>query len=303
MEEASLDLSQIDPEEITDSPALQMMSEEFPWSRAVYAAIIEKVLGAGAKVIVLDVNFPLEGKGDAVLREAIDRHRDKVIIGGLYENIVSGQTLTTPYRPPADSVLPPGADEAGVVGFVNFWPDTDRVVREAHYRMTDGELRDISGGVERSSLAALALEKAGLSSREIPRAGLMRFSEPGSFTTVPIWTIFVPDFWEANLKNGEVFRDKIVLFGPLASRFRDQFRTPVGTLPGPEIHLHAIAAAQSGAFYQRAPSGLVMAACVVAGLLAFAVSAMVRKPLMALGVLGVLIVVGPPHRPAFLQCA
>lgn len=295
LDESSLDLSQLEPEEIEASPALRMMSEQFPWSRAVYAAIIEKVLAAGAKAVVLDVHLPKEGKDDDVLREVIDRHRDKVVIGGLYEDITSGDTLATPYRPPTASVLPEGAEEDRVVGFVNFWPDADRVVRAAHYRMTDRELlgREIAGGVERSSLAALALEKAGRPAAGIPRAGLMRFSEPGSFTTVPLWMMFVPDLWEANLQDGGVFRDKIVLFGPLASRFRDQFRTAVGTLPGPEIHLHAIAAAQAGAFYQSAPRGFVMAACLAAGLLAFAVSATVRKPLLALGVLGVLVIAGP----------
>lgn len=290
LDEASLDLSQLEPEEIEASPALRMMSGEFPWSRAVYAAIIEKILGAGAKAVVLDLHLPLAGEGDEVLREAIDRNREKVVIGSLYEDMAAGDTVSTQYRPPAGSVLPPGAEEGGVVGFVNFWPDADRVVRAATYRFTDGEFQGIGGGHERSSLAALALEKAGFPTASLPRDSLMRFCQPGSFTTVPLWMIFVPDLWQANLRNGEVFRDKIVLFGPLASRFRDQFRTPVGTLPGPEIHLHAMAAAQADAFYRRAPRPFVMVACVAMGLLAFAVSALVRKPLLALGVLGLLVI-------------
>ncbi|MBE2180355.1 MAG: adenylate/guanylate cyclase domain-containing protein [Chthoniobacterales bacterium] len=291
VDEASLDLDQLDPEEIEASSSLTLMSREFPWSRAVYAEMIEKVLGAGAKVVVLDVSFPKEGPGDEVLRDVLDRHRERVVIGSVFENAsASDGSLSNLYREPSPSVLPPGAVRDGVVGYVNFWPEPDRVVRGAHYRINDGELlgRPEAGWEDRRSLASLALEKAGEAGR-VPRFGLMRFCEPESFRTVPLWMIFVPDLWDANLQNGEIFRDKIVLLGPLASRFRDHFRTPVGTLPGPEIHLHAMAAAREQAFYRRASSVAVMATCLAMGLAAFGVSMVLRKPLIALGVLGVLV--------------
>lgn len=303
VDEASLDLSQLEPEEITASPALTAMAAGFPWSRAVYADIVEKVLGAGAKVVVLDVHFPLRGQGDDVLQAALVKHRDRVVIASLFDdaNGPSGR-VSSQFQPPVDSVLPPGLPPGAVSGFANFWPDPDQVVREAHYRVSEADVLGIaqherpqargrkSGhvGEKLDSLGTVALRKAGTRGVSTD-TGLMRFCEPGTFPVIPLWSIFVPDLWEANLDNGAVFRDKIVMLGPLAARFRDFFRTPVGTLPGPEIHLHAMATAQADAFYRRAAPWLVALTCLGAGLLAYAASMLVRRPLGALGLLALML--------------
>ena len=81
------------------------------------------------------------------------------------------------------------------------------------------------------------------------------------------------------------------MLGPLAGRFRDFFRTPIGTIPGPEIHLHAIAAAASGAFYTRAGAGLVAASCLLMGLMAWLLNVFLKRPLLALALLGVVLAV------------
>lgn len=303
VDEASLDLSQLEPEEIAASPALTAMAAGFPWSRAVYADIVEKVLGAGAKVVVLDVHFPLQGEGDQVLQAALQKHRDRVVIASLFDDAdgPAGQ-VSSQFQPPVDSVLPPGLPHGAVSGFANFWPDADQVVREAHYRISEADVLGItrhekpqargrkSGhiGEKLDSLGTVALRKAGTKALH-PDAGLMRFSEPGAFPVIPLWSIFVPDQWKANLDNGAVFRDKIVMLGPLAARFRDFFRTPIGTLPGPEIHLHAMAAARADAFYHRAAPWLVALTCLGAGLLAYATSMLIRRPLGALGLLALML--------------
>lgn len=302
LDEASLDLSQLEPEEIDASPVLRLMRASFPWSRAVYAAVIERVLGAGAKALVLDVNFPAPGVGDEELRSSLRRHADHAVIASVYEDTGLGHSLASQYRPPSDSVLPPDR-RGGVVGFANFWPEQDKVVRGANYRVSDalllGDLqltkRQLRGrksahsGEQRESLSAVALRKAG-GGRRIPNSGLIRFCEPRSFVTVPLYSLFVPDMWQANLKDGALFKDKIVLLGPLAGRFRDFFRTPVGTLPGPELHLHAMAAAASGAFYTRASAGVVVASCLAMGLIAWIVNVRLKRPLRALGFLGLVLV-------------
>jgi adenylate cyclase len=302
VDEASLDLSQLEPEEIAASPSLQAMAAGFPWSRAVYADLIEKLLGAGARVVVLDVHFPLPGEGDAALQAVLENHRDRVVIASLFDDAegASGQ-VSSQYQPPVGTVLPRGMAPGAVVGFANFWPDADDVVREAHYRVSEADVLGLtrhgrpqargrkSGhiGEKLDSLGTVALRKAG--ERAVPReAGLMRLCEPGSFPVIPLWSVFVPDLWEANLGNGEVFRDKIIMLGPLAARFRDFFRTPLGTLPGPEIHLHAMAAGREDAFYRRAAPWIVALTCLGAGLLAYAASMLVKRPLGALGLLALL---------------
>ena len=212
LDEASLDLSQLEPEEIEASPVLRLMRAGFPWSRAVYAEVIAKVLGAGAKAIVLDVHFPGPGPGDEELRAALQRYSDRAVIASIYEDTGAGQSLASQYRPPSDSVLP-SANPGVVVGFASFWPEQDKVVRGAHYRVSDalllGELeltkRQLRGrksghaGERRESLGAVAMRKAG-GSAQPPDAGLMRFCEPGSFEVVPLYSLFVPDMWRANIK-------------------------------------------------------------------------------------------------------
>ena len=287
VDEPSMDLSQLDPDEIAASPALSLMSQAFPWSRELYALVIEKLLAAGAKAVVLDVHFPGPGPGDGALRETLARHGDRVVLASLYDDSgVGAGHSASQYRPPSDSVLPPSEDAAARVGFANFWPDMDRVVRAAHYRITAADLLGAGAdpGEERRSLASLALRKSGLGG-DLPSSGLMRYCAPGSFATVPLWTLFVPDTWDANLRGGEFFRDKVVLLGPLAGRFRDHFRTPVGTLPGPEIHLHAMAAGIAGSFFHRFSTAAVMASCMAMAALAFAINWLPRRPLMSLGLL------------------
>lgn len=302
LDESSLDLSQLEPDEIAASRALTLMQKEFPWSRAVYAEVIEKILGAGAKAIVLDIHFPSPGEGDEELGAALHRHGSRAIIASIYEDTTASSSLAAQHRPPSDSVLPDGR-AAGVVGYASFWPEPDKVLRAVHYRVSDalllGELqltkkqvrgrRSGHAGEQRESLGAVALRKAGSPAR-VPDAGLIRFCEPGSFPVVPLYSLFVPDMWRANLQDGAFFRDKIVLLGPTASRFRDFFRTPIGTRPGPEIHLHAIAAAAAGAFYTRASAGAVAATCLAMGLVAWIVNVRLKRPLRALGLLGLALV-------------
>ena len=303
VDEASLDLSQLEPQEIAASPALKLMAQEFPWSRAVYAEVIEKVLGAGARVLVLDVHFPLPGDGDEKLQAALGEHRERVVIASVFEDTESaGGSVASQFRPPHESILPGNA--GAMAGYANFWPDPDRVVRAVHFRVSEADFlgdtrlarqqargrKADHAGERRESLGALALRKAG-QQRELPQAGLMRFAEPGSFPVYPLYQIFAPELWQANFRGGEILRDKIVLLGPMASRFRDFFRTPVGTLPGPEIHLHAMAAAQADAFYRRAGVGAVVATCLAMGALAFTVTYLLRRPLWALAVLGLVLVV------------
>lgn len=304
VDESSLDLSQLEPDEVAASTALTAMAAGFPWSRAVYAEVIEKVLGAGAKAVVLDVHFPLRGAGDEALQSALEKHRQDVVIASLFDDSASSDGhLASQYQPPVESVLPKNVAPGAVVGFANFWPDPDNVVREAHYRVSEADVLGVGGltkpqgrgrksghaGQKIDSLATVALRKAGEHAVP-PDVGLFRFCEPGSFRTVPLWSIFVPDLWQANLQDGAVFRDKIVMLGPLASRFRDVFRTPLGTLPGPEIHLHALAAAREGAFYRRAAPWVVAVSCLVCGLAAWVASMLVRRPLGGLAVLALLLV-------------
>ncbi|MEI9865624.1 MAG: CHASE2 domain-containing protein [Limisphaerales bacterium] len=46
---SSFKLDTLSPEEIAASPTLQLMQQPWPWDRAVYAAILEKLMNAGQR--------------------------------------------------------------------------------------------------------------------------------------------------------------------------------------------------------------------------------------------------------------
>src|SRR5580692_12030799 len=64
IENSTIALDELAPEEIAASPALQLMQQPWPWDRRVYAAVLEKLMGAGAKVVVFDFVFASETEGD-----------------------------------------------------------------------------------------------------------------------------------------------------------------------------------------------------------------------------------------------
>src|SRR4051812_24369456 len=81
IDEASKQLDQISPEEIQSSPALQKMHEGYPWSRAVYGELVDRLCNAGARLIIFDLAFGPDRPGTEDFRAALERHRDRVVIG------------------------------------------------------------------------------------------------------------------------------------------------------------------------------------------------------------------------------
>src|SRR4051812_44429907 len=57
------------------------LRRNFPWSRVVWAALIEKLGNAGAKVIVIDLVFANPGDGDDALKAALENFKERVVIG------------------------------------------------------------------------------------------------------------------------------------------------------------------------------------------------------------------------------
>ena len=81
IDERSLSLSEVSPEEIAESRALQLMQAGFPWSREVYAALTEKLMAAGARLVIFDVLFPTSKEGDQPFADALKAHTGKGRLG------------------------------------------------------------------------------------------------------------------------------------------------------------------------------------------------------------------------------
>lgn len=297
IDEASIQLDVVNPEEIRDSPVLQKMREGLPWSRTVYAQLINQLCEAGARLIILDLTFEPERDGDDEFAAALERHRDRVVIGAKIAdgaNTASGDSNIHVFVMPNKRLIPDGLLDDRV-GLVSLWPDGDGRVRQINYSITDSQVQQIIDGLPPGppqpwepvyeSLAARALRKLGLSHR-IPPVGhssMIRFGPNEAYPPVSLFQIFVPLLWERNLQGGKFFKDKIVLVGSARAIDHDVHPTPIseGTA-GPLIHFHAMAAAIDGEFLRETPPWITLLLLIGAGGAAWLVVAFVRQSLLSL---------------------
>ncbi len=290
IDQSTLQLPQLTPEELANNRALQLISERpYPWSREVWALLLDKLFASGARLVIFDLVFNPPNDGDAEFHAALDRYREKVVIGANFDMENGAQVIT-----PNSTLIPPPQIRDDRVGFVNFFPDSiDGKTRAATYRVTQRQLVGIPsypGDEVYESVAARALTKIG-DAKDVPndlRGHMIRFTAPGVFETKPVYwplyEVFDPKLWKANFKDGAVFKDKIVLVGPSAQIFHDVVDTPMspGTL-GPTLHFQAMAAAINHEFLRFTPRKIEMLLVCAAGLVAWLLVAFVRKPLVCLG--------------------
>ena len=158
--------SDFSDDELQREPVLRDLQNNFPWSRAVWARLIEKLSDAGAKVIVFDLVFAAQSEGDDELHQALEKYNDHVVIG---YNINVEKTERGEFRElqlPNSSVLTPDATNSPVeddrLGYVNLWPDFDDTLRRADFRPTGAQAGDVvAENVVLESLDARALRKFG----------------------------------------------------------------------------------------------------------------------------------------------
>jgi adenylate cyclase len=267
-----------------EAPALRLMSKGWPWSREVYGLVLERLVRAGAKVVIFDLTFPTATQEDGSFRMALDQYNDRVVIGSNFVS-ATARGFSTLHTSPPETLVPQTVPMDDRVAFVNFWPDADDVVRSAQFRVTS-ELVQGSAPLEGSeiflSLAARGLTKAGYAESIPP--GLD--SHPFRFTAPPrhgfrphsIFEIFIPDYWNHNYASGEFFRGKIVVVGGDGNWQHDEHATPFGSMPGPEIQLNAINAALHGEFIREVPFGLAAALTALAGAIAIGLTLFIRSP-------------------------
>ena len=274
-------------EEIEASPVLKAMQKSgWPWRRDIYPFIVERLVNAGAKLIVFDALFPTEREGDEAFHAALDRYGSKVIIGANFVDSTSN-TLT----PPTPSLIPAGESQDPRVAYVNFWPDRDDVVRHAHYRTTASEAaRDLLPADDEEvfySLAGRTLLKIGREDLVPKENKCFRFAE--GIPILSLGPMFNQKMWESHTyRGGEIFRDKIVLIGPEGDWAKDVIRTPFGETAGPALHLHALNAALNNDFLREPSRGANLLSILVAGFLAWLLSAFVAQPLLRFGLFIVL---------------
>jgi adenylate cyclase len=288
IDQSTLQLPPLTAEEIASNRAFQLMTERpFPWSREVWALLLDRLFGAGARLVIFDLMFNPPNDGDPAFHAALDRYHDKVVLAANIDmqNATKPQVVT-----PNAMLIPPPQIEDDRVGFVNFWPDPiDEKIRAVTYRVTDRQLAGLPPHPSEEiyeSLSTRALTKIGHGS-DVPNdfhGHMIRFTALDAFEPRPLYEVFDPKFWHANYANGAFFKDKIVMVGPSAQVEHDVADTPMSpTTWGPTLHLQALAAALGHEFLQPTPATTGLALVGAAGVVAWSLIVFLRRPLLCLG--------------------
>jgi adenylate cyclase len=305
IDQSTLQLPPLLPEDLADNRALQLMTERtFPWSREVYALLLDRLFAAGARLVLFDLAFNPPNDGDAAFHVALDRYRHKVVIGANFDAANAMQAII-----PNDALIPPPQIADPRVGYVIFFRDPlDQKARSIHFTLTDRQLAGLPPHPSEEVFHALStrgLEQLGRGA-DVPRdheAHLFRFSANNAYPAHPFYEVFDNKFWHANYHDGAFFKDKIVLVGGTAQIWHDDVDTPLGPgRPGPKLHLEVMAAALAHQFLWMTPLQVDFLLVAAAGLLAWALIGFVRRPLTALLLLaGITVVYLGAVRIAFDQ--
>jgi two-component sensor histidine kinase/CHASE2 domain-containing sensor protein len=274
------DLFNIGDDARPEGRALSLMSEHWPWSREVYALILDRLIGAGAKTVTFDLNFPTPSDHDEEFRKALERYAPRVVIGSNFTASASDSNgrVEAALSLPTNALIPPRDARDSRVGFVNFWPDADEVIRRAQFHANFSQFLDTAlnlGEGDYDSLAAQTVRSAGMAEAIPAGTGSHRIrytAGPGmGFPPRSVFEIFVPEYWTRNFESGRAFDGAIVIVGSAGNWQHDDHQTPFGLMAGAEIQLNVINALVHGEFV-RPVGGLaglliyLMAVAVAAGL-------------------------------------
>jgi adenylate cyclase len=291
LDQSTLQMPPLTPDEIANNRAFQLMTERpFPWSREVWALLLDRLFGAGARMVIFDVMFDQQNEGDPAFHAALDRYRDKVVTAANFDMENAAQAVTS-----NNALIPPPQLQDDRVGFANFWADPiDGKVRAMAYRVTNRQLAGLPLHPSQEiyeSLSARALTKVGHAS-DVPQdfnGHMIRFSAVDAYEPHPLYEVFDPKFWHANYADGAFFKDKIVIVGASAQILHDVVDTPMSpTTLGPGLHLQVMAAALGREFLRPTPPKVGLVLVGAAGLVAWSLVAFLRKPLLCVGALVVL---------------
>jgi adenylate cyclase len=287
IDDASLALDSLFPEDLQESPALQLMSKGWPWSREVWALAIRRLVEAGARSVVLDLTFgtPSTPEADAALRDVLTRYPDRIVLGADHqwrELGSSGQSQDVVM--PTFEILPAGNQRQASIGLLNFWPDPDEIVRTQRPEWTRAST-DRSDAMPSLALAVLRQQGGHVETHRPDEERAFRFCHPSAFAPLSFHEIFVTPVWQSNFENGAFFAGKTVFVGATARHFQDEVQTPVGRLQGVQAHAHALNALRGGFWLTEAPAAVRLAVLWSAVLLAWALVTWLRRPLVTLCIL------------------
>jgi len=246
VENSSYKLDALAPEEIAASPTLPLMQKP-QWDRRIYAAVLDKLMKAGAKLVMFDFVFAAETDGDDEFARLLQKYEGRVVIGEEYsEDEGPEHEIIRKLTTPNDRLFLPGTES--IVGLVNLWPDTDGVTRRAKYHTSIERESGLSGYpddlIHISVMAAEKFTGKTIMPPDEPVSYIDFQGRAGTYEPLPVENMFVDSLWNGGgrgFNGGMIFSNKIVIVGPMAEIQHDIHPTPFGAMPGPEIQAQIIA--------------------------------------------------------------
>lgn len=262
---------EISEADLAQNPQLALL-QSWPWNRAIYAYLAERLYAAGASVVAFDFVFPTPNDGDLDFYEMIEANLGSVVLG--YDYVFSenelGETLVKE-RLPYDDLLP--LEEVDLLGFVNIERNDDGVLRQAklstniyaeNQRFIDDSLKfkriEMLGQRSPKYLslgAQAAVLKDPTVAARIPELfdwPLINYGGLSYFRTISAIDLILDDRYAA--QKG-AFKDAVVFVGPYSDRFKDVVPTPLGDMFGVETHAHVARSLLNNSFYFPLPVGWV----------------------------------------------
>ncbi|MBI3638333.1 adenylate/guanylate cyclase domain-containing protein [Candidatus Wolfebacteria bacterium] len=240
-----------------DDKSLQEIGR-WPWDRTVHAELINSLIKASPKVIALDINFfePSGLNNDEKLEKTAQN--PKVIFSSEAESLKlendkwRGEKILKPIFNVGENQL----------GYENIIIDADGVVRRIP------SLIQSENKIFNSFSAAVSKAASG-KNYSLPQTLTVNFR--GKAGTFPV--ISYADALKGKIPR-EKFSGKIILVGPTAPDFHDQYIVPTSKknlMNGVEIHANAINTIMSGDFISEAPGdysfGLIFLSILTVSLL------------------------------------
>lgn len=249
-----------------DEDSFDELDLAWPFPRALHGRLLDAVAAGAPLLIGLDILFPEpspRGPGDdEALGAAVARARH-VVLAAAYTRVVEHVGGLAVMRDDLNLPVPAIRRGAAAVAPVNLLHDADAHVRRVPYRLRAGTDRVPGFDAELHRLAAergLAVAPWPDGENEI----LINFrGGPGTFPWIPYHRVLsgeVPP---------ETFRGAIVLIGPTSPVLHDLFATPfasAGTMPGVEIHAHALDTLVRGDAVRPVPPGVAVGLAAVVAL-------------------------------------
>jgi adenylate cyclase len=295
LDQASLQMCQpndrnLGVDEIAGNRPLELIAERpFPWSREVWALFLDKIFAAGARLVMFDMIFNNPNDGDGAFHAALDKYRDRVVVGSNFDIAQSRGRTNAPLTLPDTVLIPSPQYQDDRVGYVNFWSDeNDGKVRSARFHFSQAQWAglDVTSSDEAfASVSSRALVKLGHGC-DVPndfQQHVIRFGPADAYQPTELWKIFFPASWKANFESGAFFKDKIIVVGASTQIQHDVVDTPLGpNTPGPALHLHAMAAAIQHEYLSSSPLWLGYFLITAAAVAALVLIIFVRRPMLVL---------------------